>query len=186
MAMTLKVLRDILLRPSYLLTATVVAVGVFTFAVWLPNFRLIYTVLTSDTIVFIEKLKLFLTLFGSIQTNFTVVSASYTIAIAVLFGINVALLVYYIRTVRGGLRGVRQTGAAGIGGLISGVLGIGCAACGTFILTSVLALFGATGAITLLPLGGEEFGIIGVALLLWSLYVIAKQIEKPLVCNVYT
>lgn len=182
--MVLKTLRDILLRPAYLFTASMVAMVVFALAVWLPNLRLIYTVLLSDTIPALSKLKLFVTLFGSIQTNFTIISASYTIAIAILFGVNIALLIYYVRSIREGLKGAKLTGATGIGGLVSGVFGIGCASCGTFILTSVLALFGASGVVAFLPLGGEELGLLGVGLLAYSIYLIAKKLREPLTCEV--
>ena len=79
---------------------------------------------------------------------------------------------------------MKSSGAAGIGGLVSGVFGIGCAACGTFILTPLLALFGATGLFSLLPFGGEEFGFIGVGLLVYSIYAVTKKINSPMVCDI--
>tara|TARA_B100000508_G_C11462412_1_gene279859 strand:+ start:2732 stop:3283 length:552 start_codon:yes stop_codon:yes gene_type:complete len=175
----------VLRKPRYLLTAIVVAVSVFTLAVWLPNFSLLGQVLHPDSAGSVsEKASFLWSLYGSIGTNFTVVSATYTIIIAVLFGVNISLLAYYISRMRGGVRGVGSTSAAGIGGLVSGIFGIGCAACGTFILTSVLALFGATGFLAILPLGGEEFGLIGVGLLVYSIYLLAKKINDPLVCEI--
>lgn len=172
-------------KPKYLLIAIVVAVGVFTFAVWLPNFSLLSRVLHPDSAgSFSEKAHFLWSLYGSIGTNFTPVSATYTVAIAILFGVNVALFAYYIARARGGVRGVGSTGAAGFGGLVSGIFGIGCAACGTFILTSVLTLFGVSGLLVILPLGGEEFGLIGVGLLIYSIYLLTKKINNPLVCKV--
>ena len=60
---------------------------------------------------------------------------------------------------------------------------MGCAACGSFLLTS-LTLAGASGVLTLLPLGGSEFGIIGAVLLALAIYMTAKKIQDPLVCKV--
>jgi hypothetical protein len=155
---------------------------VFSFAVLLPNFQLLWIV--SQTASLSELLSLVGSLYGAITTNFTFISASYTIAIAVLFGVNVALLTYYIQKMRNGLTGLSITGLTGLGGLVSGSLGIGCAACGTFIFTSVLTLFGAGGVLAYLPLGGEEFGLLGVALLLYSIYSLTKKITHPLVCPI--
>ncbi len=166
---------------SYVILASVIAVAVFAFAVWLPNFKLIVTIITSSSVSFAEAVAVIFGLFLSIGTNFTVVSASYTIAIAVLFGINIALLKYYILARKSSFGG--KGGAMGIGGLISGVFGIGCAACGTFILTSALALFGAAGAVAFLPFGGEEFGFLGVFLIGYATYWTAKKIEEPIVCE---
>lgn len=181
--MWLKQFGKVFSKPAYIFIAMSVAWLVFTFAVWLPNLRLISLILLSSTAPIIDKMRFLLSLYGSIGTNFSPVSASYTIAIAVLFGVNIALLVYYIRRVRGGKQGLRSTGALSIGGLISGTFGIGCAACGTFILTSVLTLFGVGGFLAYLPFGGEEFGFVGVGLLVYSIYRIMQKISKPLVCD---
>lgn len=172
-------------KPKYLLLATTVAVLVFTFAIWLPNLSLLAKVLHPDSAGSIaQKAGFVWSLYGSISTNFTVLSASYTIVIAVLFGVNISLLAYYITRMRGGVRSVSSTSAAGLSGLVSGIFGIGCAACGTFILTSVLAVFGATGFLAWLPFGGEEFGLLGVGLLLYSIFLLDKKINDPLVCEI--
>jgi hypothetical protein len=166
---------------TYAIAAIVVSVVVFTFAVWLPNTKLIIDVLVSETAPLSGKLNFLFSLYGSIATNFTLVSATYTILIAILFGVNVALIAYYIkeRKVFGS-----SNAALSVGGLVSGVFGIGCAACGTFLLTSFLTLFGATGVISVLPFGGEEFGFIGVGLLAYSVFAITKKISEPIVCLV--
>tara|TARA_Y100000310_G_scaffold111677_1_gene110078 strand:- start:1888 stop:2124 length:237 start_codon:yes stop_codon:yes gene_type:complete len=72
----------------------------------------------------------------------------------------------------------------GIGGFISGIFGIGCATCGSFIITPLLALIGAGGFLTLLPFGGEEFGFLGVGLLGFSVMSVAKKINQPSTCPV--
>lgn len=167
-------------KPYYLLLAAVVALIVFSLSVWLPNLPLIFIVIKSSSLM--EVLSLLFSLYGAISTNFTFTSALYTILIAALFGVNVSLLTYYIRKMRGAFSGLRSTGVAGIGGLISGVFGIGCAACGTFIFTSVLTMFGIGGLLAYLPFGGEEFGFLGVGLLLFSAYSLTKKINAPLVC----
>lgn len=182
--MYFSVLKAVFSNFRYLLIALAVSVLVFSFAVWLPNIPLIAKVLTYDSASVLDKLSFVLSLYGSIATNFTVVSALYTLLIALLFGIQVALLVYYICRVRGGIDKVHKAGTVGLGGLISGVLGIGCTACGTFILTSVLVLFGATGFLAVLPFGGEEFGFLGVALLGYSVMLLVKKISDPLTCPI--
>ena len=178
----LKVLVTVFRKPAYLLLATLIASVVFSIAVWLPSLQLIWIV--AQTASLSELVSLLWSLYGAISSNFTLVSATYTTVIAGLFGMNVALLTYYIQRMRGGLSGLRSTGAAGIGGLISGTFGIGCAACGTFIFTSVLALFGVAGILAYLPFGGEEFGFLGVGLLLYSVYALTKKISDPLVCPI--
>jgi hypothetical protein len=128
------------------------------------------------------KVGLPLTLLGSISTNFTVLSAIYTVAVSILLGMNVAMTVFFLQR---RIVSIQQRGlAAGVLGIISGMLGVGCAACGSYILTILLAWFGAGALIKVLPLSGGEFGILAVALLVVSLAMTARQIESPFVCNI--
>lgn len=179
----LRILTEILRVPMYAALAAGIAILVFTGAVWVPNTALILAVLGAssspvDTIVFLG------TLYASIGTNFTVLSATFTIMISALFGVQVALIVFYIAKARANSTQLRGAGTASLGGLISGALGIGCAACGTFVLTTVLTVFGAGGLLAFFPLGGSEFGIIGVVLLLYSIRVTLKKIDAPFVCPI--
>ena len=174
---TLKVFKDV----RYVLVASGIALAVFAFAVLIPNFRLLVQIIPDLSIEIGVKLNLILSLFGSIQTNFTILSASYTIAIAILFGINIVLFIHYVRTKKTGVTKINSV--AGVGGLVSGIFGIGCAACGSFILTWILGLIGAAGLISFLPLGGEEFGIIGVILLILSIRMITKKLTEPQTCS---
>ena len=168
-------------NKTYTLIGGVVSFLIFAFAVWLPNIRLLFSVLTNPTIPASDKLILPLRLLESITTNFTVLSASYTIAIALLTGINVALIVYYVRRQKQQLSQAGMT--VGTLGIVSGVLGMGCAACGSLILTSIVGTTIGAGIIGLLPLRGSEFGIVGVVLLTIATYLLAKQITKPFVCE---
>ena len=59
---------------------------------------------------------------------------------------------------------------------------MGCAACGSVILTAFLGTIGAGGLLLLLPFHGAEFGIIGLLLLCASIRYLIKKIAEPLVC----
>lgn len=178
----LRTLNTVFRELRYTLAATLVAGSVFVSAVLLPNFSLLVSVFSTHSGTFIQKIAFMFSLLGSITTNFTIVSAVSTILIAVLFGVNVVLLAYYLKKVRVS-NGISTLGGVGLVGLMSGFLGIGCAACGTFILSSVLVLVGAGGLLAYLPFGGEEFGFIGIGLLLYSLYATSKKITEPNVCK---
>lgn len=180
--MVIEALKLVFRNYSYAFLSLSISVLVFLFAVWFSNLELITEVLTSPSIPLLYKISIPLSLLGSIATNFTAFSGAYTIIIALLFGIYVAMLTYFLR------KRIRETSGTGVAtgffGIASGVLGIGCAACGSFLLTSVLAAVGAAGAITLLPFDGKEFAVLGIILLLVSLRITAKQITDPLVCKI--
>lgn len=166
---------------SYVLLASLVSLGFFVFAVWLPNFRLVFHTIVRSDAVLSEKLNLLLNLMGSITTNFTIFSAITTIIVAILFGVNIATIAYFIRK----RKAILSEGSffASIGGIGSGIIGIGCAACGSFVLSAILPVVGAAGVIALLPLKGKEFGILSMGLLLISISVMARKIVEPIVCK---
>ncbi|MEK7509083.1 MAG: hypothetical protein AAB605_00035 [Patescibacteria group bacterium] len=180
--MVIRALYKVFRNPAYVALSLFTGAVVFAFAVWLPNIRLIAAVLGSPEASFAQKLALPISLLGSIATNFTLLSASYTVAIAVLFGINLAMVAYFVRH---RVAAARQSGiAVGFLGLGSGILGTGCAACGSFLLMNGLTFAGASGALVFLPLGGAEFGVLGTVLLAVSIYLTAKRIQNPAVCGV--
>ena len=176
-------LKQVFAKGSYILLAAAMGLAVFILATWLPNLGLIWQIAASASIPLADKVQVLTALVGSIGTNFTPFSALSTVAIAVLFGANVAMIAYYFRVRRQIVRQAGQMGAAtSLGGLASGFFGIGCAACGTFVLGPALSFIGATGLIALLPFGGEEFGALGVAMLGFSLVLTARKIGEPVTC----
>src|SRR3989344_2003187 len=139
--MVFQALQKVFQKPIYVLFALTISFLVFAFAVWLPNIPLIISVMGHSGISLSQKFNFPISLLSSITTNFTLLSASYTIAIAVLFGVNLAMIIYFLRR---RITDVEQGGiATGFFGITSGVIGMGCAACGSLLLTGILSLFGA-------------------------------------------
>lgn len=172
--------RQVFACSSYIALASVLALAAFLLAVWFPNLGLLAEVFGRPDAPLTAKLNVALSLLGGIGTNFSLLSAGYTIAIAVLFGVTTAMIAYILKQRRVAAAG--QNIAIGSGGVASGVLGIGCAACGSLILGAGLPFIGTAGALAVLPLNGGEFGILSVALLLTSLLLISKKIAEPIAC----
>lgn len=167
-------------NPAYIAFAGVLATLAFLVAVWFPNLGLIRDVFAGSNVLLATKFGILLSLLGGIGTNFGLLSAAYTIAIAVLLGLTTAMIVYLLKQRR--IAAAGQNIAISTGAVLSGVLGIGCAACGSLILGVVLPTLGVAGALAALPLHGEEFGILSVALLFVSLLLISKSIAEPTSC----
>lgn len=172
--------REVLGRPAYLLLASAIVVLVLAATLWLPNYRLLDAVFTTPGVALATKLQLLASLVGGLASNFGAVAAVATVIVPVLFGVDVAMLVYFARQRHARL--ARGEIAASLGGAASGAIAAGCAACGSFLLLPVLSFFGAAGALALLPLGGAELGLLSIALLLLSIYLIARKIAVPPVC----
>ncbi len=180
--MVAQALRQVFADAKYLLVAVTAALGVFILATWLPNLGLVWQIAASASVPLADKVKVLVALIGSIGTNFTVFSALATVAISVLFGTNLAMVMFFLGSRRQFIG--QGGGAAGLGGLASGFFGIGCAACGTFVLGPVLSFSGASALIAFLPFGGQEFSMLGMGMLGFSLFLIAKKIRDPLACPV--
>ncbi len=162
----------------YVLLAGVIAVGIFLFTVWYPNFSLIKSILSDTTISVESKVSLPFKLLGSIATNFTVASALYAIFIALLAGVNIAIVAYLVFS-KSGARNTKEyiMGLLGVGG---GVVGIGCAACGSLLIPILLGT--GSGILAFLPWQGREFGIIGLIFLATSTYLLLKKSGDPMIC----
>lgn len=167
-------------RLGYAALAGALAAVAFVLAVWAPNLGLLAEVFAGAQTPFGAKLGIALSLLGGIGTNFSALSAGYTVAIAVLFGMTAAMIVFLLRRRR--LASAARDAAVGSGGVASGIVGIGCAACGSLILGGLVPSLGMAGALATLPLQGEEFGILSVALLFTSLLFVSKGIAEPLAC----
>ena len=167
--------------PKYAALALVVAVLVFVFATWLPNLSLVWQIGTSSSVTLPDKIEILAGLVGSIVTNFTLFSALSLVTVSSLFGANVTLIAY-------GVARRRQLGRSGaatsVGGLAAGIAGVGCAACGTYLLAPMLSVAGATGLLAMLPFSGEEFSALGIGTLSLSLCLSGKMLAKPTVCLV--
>jgi len=169
-------------KAGYVVLALVVAGMTLAVATLLPNMQLVTSVLVSSDMAAPTKFSLIASLLGSIATNFTGISAATTVAISLLFGMNVAMVAYVIA---GKLKEV-SNGALATGslGALLGVLGLGCAACGSFLLLNFLAFFGAASLLALLPLRGVEFNLLALVLLVLAIVLAAKKIAQPSICKI--
>ena len=174
-------LRQVFTRASYSVFAIALAMAAFLLAIWFPNFRLIEEIFGSSAPL-ADKAGIAISLLGGIATNFGLLSAGYTIAIAVLFGATTAMIVYLLKQQR--VEAAGRNMAIGSGGVASGMLGIGCAACGSLFLGAALPSAGLASALAILPLNGAEFGILSVALLTVSLFLVGRSIARPRACPI--
>lgn len=162
----------------------VAAAGVFGFlavSAMLPNLQMIKWAMGSEAMAAGEKLYFFANIVsGGFKIDLASFAVFFTFTIAILFGVNIAMAVYYFKN-KGAIS--RRMGTAGFFGTFSGFLGVGCSACGSVALSSLLSVIGAGSALSYLPLGGREFAILSIFLLLLSIYQISRNISAPQTCT---
>jgi hypothetical protein len=167
--------------PTYLGVSGGVTLMAISLIAFVPNWTLMGDFLTSAEATLQQKILFIFQLYLNLDTHMYPAAVVTTVIISILLGINSALLVYYIRFRR--QSGRNKVGhAAGVLGLVAGVFGIGCAACGSLIIASLLSVVGAAGLLATLPFGGGEFSAVGIVLLGYSIIALTQRIADPLVC----
>ncbi len=78
--------------------------------------------------------------------------------------------------------GSRRTLAASASGLIAGIFGVGCAACGTTLLLGFLGTIGGLPLLALLPWQGSEFLLVGIIILFSTTIYLLHTLSGPRVC----
>lgn len=173
-------LRHVFCDWRYVVIALAAACLAFALSVWLRNIGLLVSIFTSPLFDPTDRLQLLYRLLGGVATADTVLAATMTGIVALLLGVNIALLSYYV-VQRRSLPDAKES-ATTVSGVIAAVFGVGCSACGTLVFSAMLSLVGATGLLALLPLGGGEFLVLSIVLLTTSTYLLAKSIQASTVC----
>lgn len=158
-------LRKVFSKKKYVGIAALVACVVVFFILWLPNLALLKLVILNDNVGILEKFKFVFLSPLILTSNFTTFSALTSILISLLFGINIAMLAYNFNF---------RYGSASIGGMISGLFGVGCVSCGSVL----MPILGISGVALILPLRGQEFNIFAIFMLFLSLYLTSKKITQ--------
>lgn len=167
----------ILRSPAYLSLVIAISFITLIFSIWIPNLGLLGEVITSSDFSLFGKINFLWNSLGAFTTNFTPGTAIITMIVSLLFGSNVAVTVYYFKK----RIALQKTSGVSVAGMLAGLIGIGCASCGSVILATFLGVGSATVVTGLLPFGGQEFAILGILLLLGAIYITAKKIADPLV-----
>lgn len=149
-------------------------------AIWLPNLSFLKHTAVSSDYTITQKLTLFFASFGALDTNFTAFSRTTTIIIAVMFAVNIVLVVAYFRRIAK----LHQAAGLGIIGIFMGLTGIGCVACGSVLLSSIFGVVATAGFIGILPLGGQEFSIASIIILGFSIFLTVKKLREPVLCKI--
>lgn len=115
---------------------------------------------------------------AGLAPSYLAASLGLTAAVSALAGINFALIAYRISAARRGRAAAGQGGSQGTATTVLGGAAAaftpGCPAC-----TAPLAvLLGAVGGLSLLPMQGIELKILSAGVLLFSVYWVARKIER--------
>lgn len=175
----LKACSVVLRRAPYAAAGAFSAVVIALVALWLPSFRLLTFVFGTDALGPGAKLSAATELIGTSLRALPATELSLIFATASLFGLNVAFAAYYVRRAVAYERAIGASAA----GLLLSIVGVGCAACGSVLLSAILGTTASIGLLGILPFNGSEFAVIGIVVLAAAVLNIARKVASPLVCE---
>lgn len=158
----------LLSKPQYLALSLISGFLMLGAVLWSLNIDLLSYVLFQSQISFGQKLRFFTYVYESIITDFGLQNVAFLL-FSVLFGINMSLFVYVFKRRKSAKKAVATSGSAAAVGMLSG----GCAACGTSILTPVLASLGGVSAGFAEQLGAI-LSLLGSLLVLYAIFTLAE------------
>jgi hypothetical protein len=146
---------------------------------FVQNGRAAYDILSFNSIGLNTRITIALKTLFDIVNTFSAGALILAVLGSFLGGINLSLAYTYMR-----LRGevILHSGLYSGIGLLFAFFGVGCAACGTALLSVILGLFGFSAMLNVLPYQGQEIGYIGLIILCIATYTLSQKVAVPNVC----
>ena len=165
--------------PLNVLAAIFFASGIFFALSIYSEIPLLIQINSDPSISLTQSFSISKTLLVSFLDTYTPGTFVFTLTFSLLLSIYLVLLFHVIGRQKSLFS--RST-VVGVSGSFLSFIGVGCAACGSLILGSIASTIGAGWVLAYLPYGGSELGIIGLFLLIISIYLADRTLKKPLVC----
>nr|WP_321168874.1 hypothetical protein [Halorubrum sp. CBA1125] len=163
-------MRLVLSIPQYTVLSLIYAIFGLSLFVLSRNVAVLRQIVIGGDLPLATRGVVLLELYPFIGTAYTALQGAVLVMTAVLIGTNLSVATYHFR--EHGLS--LGQGSGSVGGIGLGLLGAGCAACGSAVLGGLLSIAGASSFLLALPLDGFEFSVLAMLVLLLSLYWLAE------------
>lgn len=174
-------LRLFYFKPQYTLLAIVVSILFYELIFWFLNLGLAQYLLTTPFLTFIDKVELIIGSYSGIFTQPYSELAIMLFVVSVLQGMAVASMAYMIKADRAMNKNtLKELGGTGIAGAFS-VFGLGCAACGTSLVTPILTFFFASSSVALAEIVGVYSAMLALIVALITVYLLGLKLATKLV-----
>lgn len=167
-------------KPSYFFLAAGVSIVFYEFIFWFLNLGLLQYLLTTSFLTMSDKFDILIGSYAGIFTLPVSPLALTLFAVSIFQGVAVAALIYSIRKERSMQRSfVKDFGGTGVAGLLA-VLGLGCAACGTSLVTPILMFFFATSSVAVAEEVGLYSAVLALIVSLATVYLTGLKLSSRL------
>lgn len=162
-------------RLNYLILAIGLSLLFFEFVFWMFSLSTLWTLMSSSRLSLADKFDVLFSPFTSLQAQNGMATFVMMILLSIIQGVALAALVYVIRNqpkVDTKLLG----GSATVGFLA--LIGLGCPACGTSLVTPIVAIFVSGSAASVSETITEIALPIAIAVGVYGLYVVGKHVAN--------
>lgn len=162
-------------KPNYLLLAAALSLVFFEFVYWMFNLSTFWALMSSTKLGLSDKLDVLMSPFSSLQAQNGELTFAMMILLSIIQGIALASLTYVVRNqpkVDAKLLG----GSATVGFLA--VVGLGCPACGTSLVTPLVTLFVSGSAASVSETITQIALPVAVLVGGYGLYAVGKQVAN--------
>ncbi|NCU37576.1 hypothetical protein EOL96_00730 [Candidatus Saccharibacteria bacterium] len=170
-----KSIGKLLVQWRYAVLAMVIAVLFFELIYWLFNASVLISIMTSPQVSISEKIAVLASPFEAIGQASGIGLLSLIISLAIVQGISIAALTFVIRHQKK-LDDKLVSGSSFV--TLLAIIGLGCPACGTSLITPIVALFVSGSAVAV----SEQITVfvtpIALAIALYGLYVIGLRVAN--------
>lgn len=159
----------VLRRPRYLGLALVGSVLFLEFIFWVNNLALLLYILQVPTLSPIAKLHFIGATYTSIWQSTTSPLAVSLLLLSMLQGVAIACLIFIIRRQHQNMMLAKTVGGSAVASVLA-FLGLGCAACGTSLITPLLSLLFSSTSTAMADNVGFLASVLGLVVSLYALY----------------
>ena len=164
----------VLRRPQYFVLAVVVSIAFVEFVYWFNNLPLLHYVLAVPTLSLITKLQCIFSTYGDLWQSAASPLAVSLLVLSIVQGCTLSVLVYAVKHQKAGMAGFRTISGSGVASIFA-TLGLGCAACGTSLLTPILVFIFSSSSVALADQVGFGVVVAGLGAGLYALYSAGKK-----------
>lgn len=162
--LSLKTVMWIMSKWRYAIAALLISIFFFELIYWVFNLNIFWSVISSTKISLFDKLSFMASPLESVVQLSGYASAITMILLSITQGISIAILIFIIRHQK--KVDSEMVGRSSLIGILA-IIGLGCPACGTSLLTPIIAIFVSGSAVTV----SEQITIITLPIaLLISIY----------------
>lgn len=162
----------VLTQWRYALLATAFAILFFELIYWLFNLSVLTTILTSGNVTPLEKLEVLASPVQAIASAEGMTTALLILILAIIQGINLAVLTYTIK--HQPKVDQKLVGGSTVVTFLA-VLGLGCPACGTSLITPIVAVFVSGSAVAVSEKIAAIVTPIALLVALYGMYVVGLR-----------